>query len=83
MPGKRLSTYWSGRRSATQDVRCRSPQGRLVDHTRPSPFSVTWAGHRDQPAVQERICGLAPLLPFIIVVKPKVLPLPLDRIVIT
>lgn len=38
---------------------------------------------RGQPAVQERIWGLALLLPFIIVVKPKVLPLPLERIVIT
>ncbi|WP_167517450.1 hypothetical protein, partial [Micromonospora orduensis] len=34
-----------------------------------------------QPAVQERICGRAPLLPLNIVVKPKVLPLPLDRMV--
>ncbi|GHJ11357.1 hypothetical protein TPA0907_57240 [Micromonospora humidisoli] len=41
------------------------------------------AASSDQLAVQDRICGLALLLPFIIVVKPKVLPLPLERIVIT
>ncbi len=36
-----------------------------------------------QPAVQEVICGRAELLPFIMVVKPNVLPLPLDRMVST
>ncbi len=33
--------------------------------------------------MQELICGRALELPFIIVVKPNVLPLPLERIVIT
>jgi hypothetical protein len=35
------------------------------------------------PAVQDRICGLALVLPLNMVVKPNVLPLPLDRMVIT
>src|SRR5690242_10864657 len=38
---------------------------------------------RCQPEVQERIWGRAPLLPLVIVVKPKVLPLPLDLMVMT
>ncbi|MDW5322537.1 hypothetical protein [Plantactinospora sp. KLBMP9567] len=33
--------------------------------------------------MQDRTCGRAPELPFIIVVKPNVLPLPLERIVNT
>jgi hypothetical protein len=50
-----------------------------------SPVSGATSGRLAgcQPAVQDLICGRALELPFIIVVKPNVLPLPLERIVST
>ncbi|SCG74690.1 hypothetical protein GA0070623_3914 [Micromonospora rifamycinica] len=73
------STRWAGPPRSREPVT--SGEGR--PNLPPGPCRRPGWPTRAQPVVQERIWGLAPLLPFIIVVKPKVLPLPLERIVIT
>lgn len=73
----------SGTASAGVPLRSKVSWSSPQEHLSVSAVFGGLGGLRDQPVVQERIWALALLLPFIIVVKPKVLPLPLGRIVIT